>query len=82
MPASPKRQPPPERIQIQFPEPAVDGGRYPAKRCVGDTVAVSADIFRDGHDKLRAVVKYRGPKDKGWSEAPLQAIDKHVDGVR
>jgi starch synthase (maltosyl-transferring) len=73
---------PPERIQIQFPAPAVDDGRYPAKRCVGDTVAVSADIFRDGHDKLRAVVKYRGPNSKDWHEAPLRAIDKHLDGVR
>ncbi len=50
---------PPPRIVIQYPTPAVDGGRYAAKRCVGDTVEVEADIFRDGHDLLRAVVRYR-----------------------
>ena len=46
-------------------EPAVDGGKFPAKRCVGDVVTVTADVFRDGHDILRAVVKYRGPGDNG-----------------
>ena len=60
----------------------MDGGRYPAKRCVGDSVAVSADIFRDGHDILRAVVRYRGPGDRKWSEAPMHQIDAHIDGVR
>src|SRR5450755_3387665 len=33
---------PPHRIVIQYPAPAVDGGRFPAKRCVGDTVTVAA----------------------------------------
>jgi starch synthase (maltosyl-transferring) len=60
----------------------VDGGCYAAKRCAGDSVNVSADIFRDGHDKLRAVVRYRGPDSRRWSEAELRPIDAHVDGVR
>ena len=49
------------RIVIQYPAPAVDDGRYPAKRCVGRHRAVEADIFRDGHELLRAVVRYTGP---------------------
>jgi starch synthase (maltosyl-transferring) len=73
---------PPTRIVIQYPAPAVDGGRFPAKRCVGDAVTVSADIFRDGHDILRAVVRYRGPGDAGWQEAAMRRIDAHLDGVR
>ncbi len=60
MPDSPTAEPP-ARIVIQYPEPAVDGGRYPAKRCVGDTVEVAADIIRDGHDVLRACIRYKGP---------------------
>jgi starch synthase (maltosyl-transferring) len=76
------RREPPSRIQIQYPAPAIDGGRYAAKRCVGDTVSVSADVFRDGHDKLRAVVRYRGPDDKNWAESELRPIDAHIDGVR
>ncbi|MFL5840923.1 MAG: alpha-1,4-glucan--maltose-1-phosphate maltosyltransferase [Thermoleophilaceae bacterium] len=81
MPEKTRRQPPP-RIEIQYPAPAVDDGRYAAKRCVGDSVTVSADIFRDGHDKLRAVVRYRGPGGSRWRESELRPIDAHLDGVR
>src|SRR4051794_20812216 len=49
---------------------------------MGDSVNVSADIFRDGHDKLRAVVRYRGPAGGRWKEAEMRPIDAHVDGVR
>ena len=73
---------PPRRIAIQFPTPAVDGGRYPAKRCVGDEIEVSADVFRDGHELLRTVVRYRGPGDSQWQEAELARIDAHLSGVR
>jgi starch synthase (maltosyl-transferring) len=76
------RREPPSRIQIQHPAPTVDGGRYAAKRCVGDAVTVSADVFRDGHDKLRAVVRYRGPDSRVWRESELLPIDAHLDGVR
>jgi starch synthase (maltosyl-transferring) len=74
--------PPPARIRIERPSPVVDGGRFPAKRCVGDTVEVSADILRDGHDVLKAVVKYRGPGEREWREQPLAHIDAHVKGDR
>jgi starch synthase (maltosyl-transferring) len=73
---------PPARIVIQYPTPAVDGGRYPAKRCVGDTVTVEADIFRDGHELLRAVVRYKGPGDDAYQEADMKRIDAHLGGVR
>jgi starch synthase (maltosyl-transferring) len=43
---------------------------------------VSADIFRDGHDMLRAVVRYRAPRARRWREAELTRIDAHVEGVR
>jgi starch synthase (maltosyl-transferring) len=85
-PAKPRRagasKPPPERIVIQYPTPAVDDGRYPAKRVVGDTVDVEADIFRDGHDILRAVVRYKPPQARNWREAEMQRIDAHLGGVR
>jgi starch synthase (maltosyl-transferring) len=73
---------PPGRTVIQYPAPVVDGGRFPAKRVVGDVVGVSADIFRDGHDTLRAVVRYRGPGDRRWRESELRPIDAELDGVR
>ena len=72
----------PERIQILDPAPAVDCGRFPAKRTTGDTVEVSADIFRDGHEALGAVVRYRGPGESEWGEAAMHWVDRHVDGDR
>ena len=81
MPARAKAKPP-SRIRIEHAAPTVDGGRWPVKRTVGDTVNVSADIFRDGHEVLRAVVRWRAPGEKGWQESPLTAVDAHHDGVR
>src|ERR1700727_2091466 len=75
------RDEPPRRIVIQSPSPSVDGGLYPVKRCVGDAVEVSADIFRDGHEIIRAVVRYRAP-DGESGERPLQRIDAHLGGGR
>ena len=43
---------------IEGVEPELDGGRYPVKRVVGETVAVRADIFKEGHDILAAVVRW------------------------
>jgi starch synthase (maltosyl-transferring) len=81
-PASGATESPPTRIEIQYPVPCVDAGRYPAKRCVGDTVAVSADIFRDGHDLLRAVIRSRGPGETEFRESEMRRTDAHLGGVR
>jgi starch synthase (maltosyl-transferring) len=62
--------------------PTVDAGRYPVKRTTGDTMAVSADIFRDGHEVLRAVVRWRGPGEEEWNESPMAPVDAHHAGVR
>ncbi len=77
-------QAPPQHTVIQYPSPSVDGGRFPVKRCAGDLVRVEADIFRDGHDLLRAVILYRGPEEPhtAWREAEMRRIDAHLDGVR
>ncbi len=64
-----------QTVVIENVEPAVDGGRYPAKSEVGQVVQVSADIFKEGHDVLVAWVRYRGPGEKDWREAPLQHVD-------
>jgi starch synthase (maltosyl-transferring) len=74
-------RPAPTRIVIQYPSPSVDGGSYPTKRCVGDTVRVEADAFRDGHELLRAVVRHRAPGGT-WEESEMERIDAHLDGVR
>jgi starch synthase (maltosyl-transferring) len=70
----------PPRIVILEPGPVLDGGRYAPKRTAGESVDVRATIFADGHDVLRAVVKWKSPAGRRWNEAPLTHIDKHVDG--
>jgi starch synthase (maltosyl-transferring) len=81
MPRPSERTGPP-RIQVLNPAPMIDCGRFPAKRTVGEWFQVSADVFRDGHEILRAVVRYRGPGHEDWHEAPMHWIDREVDGDR
>ena len=74
------------RIAIEDVAPAVDGGRHAVKTVAGDVIQVSADIWKDGHDLLKASVLFRKLKpeewtlaeglpapsmDQGWQEAPL-----------
>ncbi|MDX6726457.1 MAG: hypothetical protein QOK49_1262 [Baekduia sp.] len=70
----------PPRIVILAPEPVVDGGRFAIKRTPGESVDVRATIFADGHDVLRAVVRWKAPGGRRWHESPLTHIDKHIDG--
>jgi starch synthase (maltosyl-transferring) len=65
---------PPARIQIQDVRPQVDCGRFPAKAIVDDPVPVSANVFRDGHEVLRAVVRYRRAGSRRWLERPLLPV--------
>ena len=81
-PCAPKQRPaehhalwrPDARVQIENVYPELDGGRFPVKRVVGDTVEVWADIFRDGHDKIAAVLNYAFG-DEEWREAPFAFHD-------
>lgn len=61
----------PEPIVIRNVEPELDGGRHAVKREIGDWLLVAADVFRDGHAELAAVVRYRRPGDSDWCELPL-----------
>jgi len=51
--------------------PELDGGRFPVKREVGDLFEVGADILREGHEALTAVLKYRTVKDTLWHEVRM-----------
>ncbi len=55
--------------------PQVDCGAYPAKRKVGDTVAVTADIFTHGTDLLSAELLYRKSGDDDWLVAPMELVE-------
>ena len=54
--------------------PEIDGGRHPAKRICGRPFAVEASIFREGHDALAAVLRYRQRGMAPWLETPMEPI--------
>jgi starch synthase (maltosyl-transferring) len=61
------------RVIIENVQPLVDGGLYPAKRTVGERVDVTAYIFGDGHDHIRAEVLYKKEGAKNWDRVELVA---------
>ncbi len=63
------------RAVIENVKPEIDGGRFPAKRVVGERMTVEADIFTDGHDALAAALLYRRNSDSHWSETPMESLD-------
>jgi starch synthase (maltosyl-transferring) len=62
------------RVVIEGVQPEIDGGRFPIKRCVGETVVVEADVFADGHDVLASELRYRREGDERWAEVPMESL--------
>lgn len=60
-----------QRVLIEDVQPQVDAGFYPAKRTVGERVDVTANIFSDGHDHLRAEVVYKFGPDGTWMSVEM-----------
>jgi len=60
-----------QRVVIENVYPEIDGGRFPVKRSVGQTVRVEADIHTDGHDLIAAFLLYRKSDCPTWSETPM-----------
>ena len=54
------------RVVIDTVRPNVDGGAFPVKRAIGETVLVHAHVFTDGHDHIRVELLYRAPSDTDW----------------
>src|ERR1035438_3130228 len=73
-----------KRVIIEGISPAVNGGRFPAKRTVGDLVHVEADIFTDGHDAIAASLLAHRAGSESWTEIPMQALghDRWTDAFR
>ncbi len=60
------------RVIVENLYPEVDGGRFPIKRTVGETVRVSADVFGDGHDSIASALLYRRTGAAKWIEAQME----------
>ncbi len=67
-----------KRVILEDLQPQIDGGRYPAKRVLGDQVEVTAAIFSDGHDHVAGRLLYRPKKDSSWRAQPMQPLDNDI----
>lgn len=63
-----------QRVIIENVKPQINGGRYTVKRIVGEAIHLTADIFADGHDAIRAAVLYKKQNAKAWTEILLDEL--------
>src|SRR5213076_769549 len=62
-------------LVIENLQPLIDGGCHPIKRIVGEDLVVDADIFKDGHDVVAAILKWRVLGKRPWRETPMNFVD-------
>jgi starch synthase (maltosyl-transferring) len=62
------------RVIVEAVTPQVDEGRRPAKRTVGEDVAVEADVFADGHDVVAAALLWRVRGEAEWQETAMAPL--------
>jgi starch synthase (maltosyl-transferring) len=62
------------RVVVENITPQVDCGRFPAKRTVGESVTVEADVFTDGHDAVAAFLFYRHESTSEWHGTPMSPL--------
>ena len=67
------------RVVIDGVIPNVDGGEYPAKRVLGESVVVSANVYTDGHNAIACNLLYRKVGQTKWSTSPMQLIQVGLD---
>jgi starch synthase (maltosyl-transferring) len=61
-------------VVIESLSPQIEGGRYPIKRVQGEEVRVTADIFKEGHDVVLALLKWRAVGATTWQEVSMHCI--------
>ncbi|MBV8837596.1 MAG: alpha-1,4-glucan--maltose-1-phosphate maltosyltransferase, partial [Alphaproteobacteria bacterium] len=62
------------RIALERLTPAVDGGTFPVKRLVGESVMVEVDVITDGHDVVAAELIWKAVDEKAWTRTPLTLL--------
>jgi len=63
------------RVVIEGVRPEIDGGRFPIKRVLGQSVVVEADVFTDGHDEITGMIRYRHEREQQWTDVPLVFVE-------
>jgi starch synthase (maltosyl-transferring) len=62
------------RVAIERLSPCIDGGAFPIKRVVGQTITVDVDAFTDGHDIMAAELLWKAADEKDWTRVPLNHL--------
>src|ERR1700745_3533160 len=62
-------------VVIDNVQPLIDCGRSPIKRVLGEDLVVEADIFKDGHATVAAVLKWRVVGKRAWRQTPMAFVD-------
>jgi starch synthase (maltosyl-transferring) len=63
------------RIVIDNVVPSVDGGRFAAKRVIGEPIVIEADVFADGHEKLGVELLWRSTDRRDWLRQPMGLVN-------
>ncbi|MDQ3937422.1 MAG: alpha-1,4-glucan--maltose-1-phosphate maltosyltransferase [Chloroflexota bacterium] len=62
------------RVVIEAVTPQVDDGHFAVKRTVGEELAVEADAFTDGHDRIHVVLRWCHENGGEWHELDMEAL--------
>ena len=62
------------RAVISGVKPEVDCGRFAIKRAAGESVAVEADVFADGHDAIACLLLYHKQGAAAWEEVHMAPL--------
>ena len=65
-------------LVIENVQPLLNCGRYPVKRVAGQTMRVSADVFKDGHDAIAVMLQWRQVGTRSWREIQMLAEGNDV----
>ncbi len=60
------------RVVIEDVTPEVDGGRFPARRILGERLVVEATIFADGQEPIAADLLYRRSGERAWNRVEME----------
>ncbi|PWU06175.1 MAG: alpha-1,4-glucan--maltose-1-phosphate maltosyltransferase [Verrucomicrobia bacterium] len=64
----------PVSVVIRNLTPTFNEGRAAVKRSIGQDLTVEADIFREGHDIIRASLKWRRLHGQVWNETAMMPL--------
>ncbi|MGH8114491.1 MAG: maltotransferase domain-containing protein, partial [Rhodanobacteraceae bacterium] len=54
--------------------PCIDGGRFAAKRILGEQVLVQADVFADGHEAVRCMLLHQPVLEDPWQRSVMSPL--------